>query len=246
MKMAQTVVALLAAGIMASAGFAFGVLAQSSSQSSTSAASTAAAPGIASDLPKDVYPDSRFRLPLVKREDLDEQAKKMYDRSAGPISSNNLVGLQGPTGIRLYSPTVGEMSRDYNDYLRFNAGLKGNVRELAILVTAREMDNQFEWAAHEPEGREQGLSEATIDAIKNRKSLAGLPAQDAVIIQLGREVFGHHKVSSPTFARALMVYGPRDLVTIVALMGHYSETGILLETFDMQLPPGEKPLLPVR
>ena len=30
-------------------------------------------------LPKDVYPDSRNRLPLFKREDLDEHGKKAYD-----------------------------------------------------------------------------------------------------------------------------------------------------------------------
>jgi alkylhydroperoxidase family enzyme len=36
-----------------------------------------------------------------------------------------------------------------NRYLRYDAGLGGRVRELAILITARELDSQFEWAAHE-------------------------------------------------------------------------------------------------
>ena len=182
-----------------------------------------------------MYADSRFRLPLPKRDDLDEVGKKQYDRAAGPISSNNLVGLQGPGGVRYAQSRRG---RTLTRLQRLSAVQRGTQRECpgikAILVTAREMDNQFEWSAHEPEGLKQGLSSATIDAIKYRKSVAGLPAQDAAIIQLGREVFGHHKVSSATFAQALAVYGPRDLVTIVSLMGHYSETGFLLETFDVR------------
>jgi len=196
-------------------------------------------------LPKDIYPDSRFRLPLVKRETLDEQGKKLYDRSAGPTTERNLVGLQGPTGIRLYNPALGTLSRAYNDYLRFDAGLKGNVRELTILISAREMDSQFEWAAHEPVARKEGLEPATIDAIKYRRSVRGLPEPEAALIELGREEFHRHKVSSATFARALKAYGPKDLVSIVSLMGYYGETGMLLEVFDLRLPPGQKPLLPM-
>jgi hypothetical protein len=50
-------------------------------------------------LPKDVYPDSHFRLPLPKRADLDDYGKKVFDELADPGRSS-LVGLQGPAGIR--------------------------------------------------------------------------------------------------------------------------------------------------
>ena len=33
-------------------------------------------------LPKDVYPDSRNRLALIKREDLNERARREYDSAA--------------------------------------------------------------------------------------------------------------------------------------------------------------------
>lgn len=54
-------------------------------------------------LPKDVYPDSRNRLPLAKREDLDEEGKRAYD--AAVSNQRSLAGLQGPAGIRLSSGT---------------------------------------------------------------------------------------------------------------------------------------------
>jgi 4-carboxymuconolactone decarboxylase len=42
--------------------------------------------------------------------------------------------------------------------------LGGRVRELAILTTARELDSQFEWAAHEPEALGEGISREIIEA----------------------------------------------------------------------------------
>src|SRR6476620_4903224 len=60
-------------------------------------------------LPKDVYPDSRNRLPLIKRENLDERGKKVYDESVADPRS--LAGLQGPAGIHLYSPRLAESIR---------------------------------------------------------------------------------------------------------------------------------------
>jgi len=192
---------------------------------------------------KDVSPDSGFRLPLPKRDELDEQGKKFYDEIASQ-DGRNIAGLHGPMGIRLYSPKVGELQRELNQYLRFDAGLSGPVRELAILVAARETDNQFEWAAHELVARKEGLSDAAIDAVKNRKSATGLADEQAVVIQLGREIFEDKKVAQETFTRAVNTFGKQGLVNLVSLMGSYASTAALLRTFDMQLPAGVKPPLP--
>jgi 4-carboxymuconolactone decarboxylase len=195
--------------------------------------------------PKDVDQQSGFRLPLPKRDDMDNLGKKLYDQYATP-NPQSLAGLRGPAGIRLYSPLEAQHESEHNHYLRFDAGFNPRIRELAILVSAREADSQFEWAAHEPAARKEGLDPKIIDIVKYRKSPAGLPETEAVIIQLGREMFDKKKVSSETFARALKIFGPRGMVNMVALMGDYCATAALLTAFDMQLPPGEKPQLPPR
>ena len=58
-------------------------------------------------------------------------------------------------------------------------------------------------------------------------------------------MFGHHKVSSDTFARALKLNGRQGLVNVVSLMCHVAGTNVLENTFDQQLPPGQKQLLPI-
>src|SRR5712691_9813369 len=123
-------------------------------------------PAIESTMPSDVDPQSGFRLPLPKREELDEAGRKAYDRGATP--GRTIAGLQGPSGIQLYSTKTSEHLQALNQYLRFHAGLSPRIREIASLVTAREMDSQFEWTAHEPEALKEGVEPNVIDVIKHR------------------------------------------------------------------------------
>jgi 4-carboxymuconolactone decarboxylase len=202
-----------------------------------------ASPTILGDMPSDIDPHSGFRLPLPKREDLDEAGKRHFDRISAPGAS--IAGLQGPSGIQLYSPKTAEHVRALNRYLRFEAGFTPRVREIAILTTAREMDSQFEWCAHEPEALKEGIEPSVIDVIKHRKPTAGLDETDATVIELGRQLFRDHKVTAETFAKVKALFGPHKLVELVMLMGNYAGTAALLAAVDMQLHAGQKPLLPI-
>src|ERR1700730_169193 len=188
--------------------------------------------------PEDVDPESGCRLPLPRREQLDDAGQRTYDSLADP-KGGTIRGLRGPGGIMLHSPELSRRARPLNRYLRHEAGLGGRVRELAILTTARELDSQFEWAAHEPEAVAEGVSQEIIDIIKHRKDTSGLDEVDAIVIELGREIFGARRVTSATFARSLQQFGRRALVDLVALMGNYAGTAALLTAFDMQLDPGQ-------
>jgi 4-carboxymuconolactone decarboxylase len=194
--------------------------------------------------PEDVDTQSGCRLPLPRREELSASAAAIYDSLADP-KGGSIRGLHGPGGIHLHSPELSRHTRPLNRYLRHEAGLGGRLREIAILTTARELDSQFEWTAHEPEALREGVSPEIVDAIKYRKDTAGLDPADAVVIELGREIFTARKVSSATFARALAQFGRRKLVDLVSLMGNYAATAALLAAFDMQLDPDQPPMLPV-
>ncbi|MFZ0608805.1 MAG: carboxymuconolactone decarboxylase family protein, partial [Xanthobacteraceae bacterium] len=148
--------------------------------------------------PLDVDPQSGFRLPLPKREDLDDVGKAAYDRANAP--GKTIVGLRGPAGIHLYSTKTVEAHSTINRYLRHQAGFDPKVREVAILTVAREMDSRFEWAAHEPEALTVGVAPDVIEVIKHRLSTAGLSEIDAAIVEFGRQVVGRHKVTPEAFA----------------------------------------------
>jgi 4-carboxymuconolactone decarboxylase len=202
-----------------------------------------ATPHTENRMPSDIDPRSGFRLPLLKREELDEAARKTYDSAMTP--GETIVGLRGPAGIQLYSPKTTQHLRAINRYLRFEAGITPHIREIAILSTAREMGSQFEWAAHEPEALKEGVPQAVIDAIKYRKSTDGLDPTDAAVIELGRELWRDHKVKPETFAKLKEAFGAHKLVDLVLLMGNYAGTAALLTAMDMQLHEGKQALMPI-
>lgn len=196
------------------------------------------------NLPPDVYADSLSRLPLIQREQMDEDGKKVYDLFVSP-QTRTLAGLQGPYGIWLHSPKLGESLLAANQYLRFHTDLDRRLTELAILVTARELDHQFEWTAHEPAALRDGLEQSIIDIVKYRRDATGLGEKETLIIRLGRELFRQKKVSSQTYAEAVRLFGKRGVVNLSALMANYAMIGLMLNTFDQQLRPDQKPLLPM-
>src|SRR5215472_18245142 len=95
------------------------------------------APVRSATLPSDIQPDSLNRLPVVKREQMDENGKKAYDLNAG--GPGKVAQPTGPGAIALYSPGSSEPLRRLNTYLRRDGNVLGKaITELAILVAARE------------------------------------------------------------------------------------------------------------
>src|SRR6516164_2256440 len=166
------------------------------------------------------------------------------ERERHAVRHRSAIGFP-PAGVQLYSPRTAAHLSAISRYLRFEAGIPPRLREIAILVTAREMDSQFEWVAHETEALKEGVEPAVIDVIKHRRSIAGLDATDATVIQLGRQLWRDHNVASELFGRAKSLFGPHKLVDLVLLMGNYAGTAALLTAVDMQLHKGKQPLLPI-
>jgi hypothetical protein len=137
-------------------------------------------------LPPDINPVTLSRLPPVTREDLDEEGQRLLAQrpatKPGP----------GPTHVTSYSP------RERNLGVPTGVGSPVGPRyfQLAVLIMAREIDQQFEWSAHEPAGLRQGLEQSVIDVVKYGKDVAGLADKDATLITFGRMLYREHRVSS--------------------------------------------------
>lgn len=186
-------------------------------------------------LPKDVFPESRNRLPAIKREDLDERGRKAYD-DAVAASASGSDAPQPVAAIRLHGSGVN---------VRWASALGRQLTELAILTTARERDQPYEWSLHEMEAVSMGLDPAVIDVVRHHKSLKGVGDKEAAIIQVDREIIGNHKLSSESYARALKLLGETNLVDIVSLMAQYAGTAARLTAFNQQMPPQMKQFLPL-
>jgi 4-carboxymuconolactone decarboxylase len=193
--------------------------------------------------PVQINPESRCRIPLPRREDLDSAAQKIFDYFTSG-SKGVLRGLHGPAGIWLHEPKLTEVYVPFGNYLRFDAGLSEAVREVCVLAMARECNSAFEWAAHEPEALQVGVSAEVIQSIKFRQPTAAMEVPFGTVVQLIREAFTERSVGAATYEAAVSLLGVPLLIDLITLAGTYASTAALLAVFDMQLDPGETHLLP--
>jgi alkylhydroperoxidase family enzyme len=215
----------------------------------TEAQSPAATGSAAQKLPADIDPVSRMRLPPVKRADLDDHGKAVWDKVTDTPNDPN-TPVTGPSGIRLYSPFVAEHLNAVNQYLRKIPSLR--LAELAICNAAREANSPYEWGAHEAAAQKAGVEQEVIDIVKYRKPLPaigavrGLGEKEHAIIALAREMLrAPNRVSSQTFANFKNQFGPKVTVELISLMAHYSATAFLLNAMDIQPNPSPNSPLPL-
>jgi len=185
-------------------------------------------------LPRDIDPVTLSRLPPVTAGDLDDEGKRLL------AARTNYTPGPGPAHVTIYSP------RELD--LGIPSGAKSPVGprtfQLAVLITAREIDQQYEWTAHELAGRRQGLEQAVIDVVKYNRHVAGLSDEDATLITFGRALFREHRVSSELWSNMVSQFGRQRTVQLMMIMGEYFKAGFMMNAVDQHLPPGREALLP--
>lgn len=193
-------------------------------------------------LPADVHPVSLTRLPPLTREDLDEEGRAVYDDIVG----DGPTPRTGPVAMSLYSPGIAKPINDLNGYLRYNGDLSPRHTEVAILVATWEIEQQYEYSAHEPAALRFGAPQAVIDTIKYDREPVGLSREETLIIRLGRQLMREHRVDSDLYAAAVEIFGRKGVVEMVTVMGDYVMVGMVLTAIDQHLPEDRPALLPLR
>jgi 4-carboxymuconolactone decarboxylase len=193
-------------------------------------------------LPPDINPVTLSRLPPVTPADLDEEGQKLL------AARQNVNPAPGPGHIGIYNPKASEgtgaLGRALGVPTGENSRLGQRMYQLVVLITAREIDQQYEWSAHEPMGLRAGLEQSVIDVVKYDRDAKGLAEKDATVIQFLRAVMRDHKVSSELFAKQIQLFGRQNTIEIMQLMGDYFMVGTMMNAADQHLPPNRPPLLP--
>jgi 4-carboxymuconolactone decarboxylase len=193
-------------------------------------------------LPPDIDPTSMSRLPLILKDSLSPEDRKMFETINGPTATAPRLG---PPASSIYSLAAAEPYDVLNQRLRKTV-VGPQFFEISTLVPAREFDQQYEWTAHERGAQRVGVAQAVIDAIKFDRPTTGLPEKEATVIDFGRALLrGDHQVSPEMFAKMVALFGRQGTIEITMIMGDYTMTAMLLNAVNQQLPPDWEPLLPL-
>lgn len=205
----------------------------------------AAAQSPAPARPADIDANSLSRFPIVPRSAMKTDADRAaYDYVVG--TEPRATPLLGPGGLSLHSPGSAESIDRLNRYLRNDSVIGRRLFELCALIGAWEIDQQYEWSGHEPAALQFGVSQKAVDTVKFNRRIEGLPEDETVVIQMGRQILREHRLDAATYAHAVKLFGRQGTLELSITMGDYVMAGIMLITADHQLPPNRPALLPTR
>ena len=138
----------------------------------------------------------------------------------------------------MHHPELAEKVGDLGEYLRFGGTLPGDIREMAILITARSVNQGYEWVAHAKIARTEKLPDEVIDRIRTRGDLSALPPRYARPARLVQHVLAYESIPQSLQDQVKDELGMPGLIELVTLAGQYRLIAGVLFAFDSPLPEG--------
>jgi 4-carboxymuconolactone decarboxylase len=190
-----------------------------------------------------------MRLPVLSSEEMTSEQVVLYreilggPRGQGPravLLASGAGGLAGPFNAMLYAPSVGHALQELGTAIRFRTELAPRVREMAILVVAQAWDSAYVRESHELLGRDAGLADAEIEALRAGADPAFADKQEQVAYSVVRALTGPGPKSADLddqeYDTAVAVLGERALVELSALVGYYVTLALQLRIFRVAGP----------
>lgn len=182
------------------------------------------------------------RMPAVTRESIKEDLRSIFDEiNAGPGG----IGT-GPMSVLKHSPEMAKRAIPLFEYVRNESTVPRQIRELAMLTTARAKDCPYIWNRHVALARESGVSSDLIDALRDQKPLPPMSELEEAVIAMGMDFFGTNRVSQQAFDVVLSHLGAQGLAELTTLMGFYAMLAFNANAVDLGVPANTaEPPLPV-
>jgi 4-carboxymuconolactone decarboxylase len=102
------------------------------------------------------------------------------------------------------------------------------VSELAILLTARDWAQQFEWSHHYKHALDAGLSKEIADAIAEARRPVGMAEDEAAAYDFSIELHRNKGVSDATYDRAAGLFGEQGIIDLTGINGYYSFLAMMM------------------
>ncbi|HET9192556.1 MAG TPA: carboxymuconolactone decarboxylase family protein [Vicinamibacterales bacterium] len=137
-------------------------------------------------------------------------------------------GVIGPFIATLRSPELTRRLQRLGEYLRYNAALPEKLREMAILLTAREWKQGFEWDVHAPLAAQAGLSDTVIAAIAHGHAASSMGPDELLVYSVFTELHRTRAVTDATYGAACRQFGEQGVIDLVALIGYYTTLAMIM------------------
>lgn len=178
------------------------------------------------------------RLPIIPDDKLTpRQLQVMEAIKSGPRGK---VSQNGPFGIYLYSPEIGDLIQALGGHCRHKTALEPRLSEFAILCTARQWRAPYEWHVHAPIAEQTGVKPQTIRDVRAGRAPKTAKKDERAIFDFVQELYKTRRVSDRTYKRMHTLLGDAGMVDFVGILGYYGLVAMMLDVFQA-LPPDDAP-----
>jgi 4-carboxymuconolactone decarboxylase len=179
------------------------------------------------------------RLPAIPPAQYSEEQKE----AAADFVAARKVPVFGPFEPMMYSPQVMSQARAMGDYLRYKSAIGNTLSELAILITAHEWSQNYEWALHYPIALKAGIRKEVADDIAAGRRPAAMSSDEETVFDFTSELLRNKQVSDATFERAKSRFGTKGVVDMTGIVGYYTFLAMQLNVAQYQVATDAKKLL---
>lgn len=170
---------------------------------------------------------ARVKL-IVDKEDVATEHHALFDELAA------LRGrISGPSTVVLHSPGLARPWNQISEYLHKESIVEAEHAELAVCATAREKDCGYVWNAHVPLALKADVPAETIDAVRDRRPAADLPAPARTVVLYVQQLLRNNRVEGAVFDELLSAHGPQWMVELTAWIGRYGALAGILNAFEV-------------
>jgi 4-carboxymuconolactone decarboxylase len=144
--------------------------------------------------------------------------------------------IHGPMIPLLRSPDVMVAVNSMGNYLEFKTALPPKVRELVILLAAREWTQQYVWNSHYKSAMNQNLNPEVVRAVAEGRRPTGMSDQEESAYEFCDELHKNRSVSDATYARVLANFGEQGIIDMISTDGFYSLLSMVMNVARTPLP----------
>jgi len=172
------------------------------------------------------HPGQAARIPPLLEEEWDDETRALV--------TTNWFSDRPTKGQAFFKTFVRhrELFRAWNEFGRtlFNGRLPARDRELLILRTAWLTRCRFEWAYHEPLGRQLGMTEAEVQGVVDGAGSACWGELDAALLRAVDELHSDAVIGDATWAVLRAAYDDLQLIEIPVVVGGYELVAFFTNT----------------
>jgi 4-carboxymuconolactone decarboxylase len=172
------------------------------------------------------------RMPEIPVDKMTDAQKK----AASEFAEGRGYAVRGPFAAMLRSPEVMLRAKAMGDYVRFKTTIPARLNELAIIITARQWTQNYEWQAHRPLAERAGLKPEIAQAIADGHRPTGMAEDEEIVYDFSVELHGNKSVSDATYKRALEKFGEQGIIDLTAANAYYTFNAMMLNVARTALP----------